>query len=195
MRAALVACVCLLAAACGTTAGPAAAVSPGSPQGSASATRIAQPPVTPPTAPGDTLPAFNCSDAGGGSTGVAGLTAARMAELPGFDRFVLQFDHLVPPYTVKRQANPVFSTGPGGQTVSLSGTAGVLVAVQSATAVGTFTGSTDLTHTEYLVLREARQTQDTGKLVAWGLGLTHAACFRTFILADPARLVVDFSTS
>jgi hypothetical protein len=195
MRAALVACVCLLVAACGTAAAPTAAVSPGGPQGSASATRIAQPPVTPPTAPGDTLPAFRCADGGGGSTGVANVMAARMAELPGFDRFVLQFDRAVPTYTVKRQAKPVFSTGPGGQTVSLSGTAGVLVTVHSATAVGTFTGSTDVTHSEYLVLREARQTQDTGTSISWGLGLAHAGCFRTFVLADPARLVIDFSTS
>ncbi len=118
-----------------------------------------------------------------------------MAELAGFDRFVLQFDHAVPTYTVKRQAKPVFPTSPSGQTISLSGTAGVLVTVHPATGTLTFSGSTDITHTEYLVLREARQTQDTGTSVSWGLGLTHAACFRTFVLADPARLVVDFSTS
>jgi hypothetical protein len=194
MRAALVACLCLAVAACGTTAAPAVAVTPTGTQGSASATRIAQPPVTPPTAPGDSLPAFACSDASGGSTGVANVTAARTAEQPGYDRFVLQFDRPVPSYTVKRQAKPVFSLGGSGQPVTLSGTAGVLVQVHSATGTGTFSGSTDITHTEYLVLREARQTQDFEGYVSWGLGLTHAACFRAFTLADPPRLVVDFTT-
>ncbi len=194
MRTALVACMCLLASACGSTAGPAGAVTTSGAQVTASAPRIAQPPVTPPSAPGNALPAFACSDGGGGTNGVANLTAARMAEQPGFDRFVLQFDQGVPTYTVKRQANPVFPLGASGQSISLSGTAGVLVTVHSATGVGTFVGSTDITHTEFLVLREARQTQDFEGYVSWGLGLTHAACFRTFTLADPARLVVDFST-
>lgn len=193
MRAALVACLCLVVAACGPTAAPAAAVTPGGTQGSASATRIAQPPVTPPTAPGSTLPAFTCSDQSGGSTGVANVTAARMAEQAGFDRFVLQFDRPVPSYTVKRQAKPVFSLGASGQSITLSGTAGVLVQVHSATGAGTFSGSTDITHTEYLVLREARQTQDFEGYFSWGLGLTRAACLRAFTLADPPRLVVDFS--
>ncbi len=194
MRAALAACLCLVVAACGTTAAPAAAVTPGATQQSASAPRIAQPPVTPPSAPGDTLPAFKCSDQGGGSTGVTNVTAARMAEQAGFDRFVLQFDRPVPAYTVKRQAKPVFSLGGSGQPVTLSGTAGVLVQVHSATGTGTFSGSTDITHTEYLVLREARQTQDFEGYVSWGLGLTRAACFRAFTIADPPRLVVDFNT-
>jgi len=195
MRAALVACLSIVVVACGTTQAPSAAVTPSDPQGSASATRIAQPLVTPPTAPGDTLPAFTCADGGGGRTGVANVTAARMAEQPGFDRFVLQFDSLVPTYTVKRQAKPVFPLGASGQTITLSGTAGILVQVHSATGAGTFSGSTDMTHTEFLVLREARQTQDFEGYVSWGLGLTHAACFRTFTLDDPARLVVDFDTS
>ena len=195
MRAALVAWLCLVATACGTAAVPTAAQTPGPPQGSASATRIAQPPVTPPTAPGNSLPAFSCSDSGGGATSVANLTAARLDEQPGFDRFVLQFDLRVPSYTVKRQAKPVFSLGASGTSITLSGTAGVLVRVHSATGNGTFTGPTDITHTEYLVLREARQTEDFEGYLSWGLGLTHAACFRTFTLADPPRLVVDFNTN
>jgi hypothetical protein len=101
----------------------------------------------------------------------------------------------VPTYTVKRQAKPVFPMGGSGQTISLSGTAGLLVRVHSATGAGTFSGATDMTHTEYLVLREARQTEDFEGYLSWGLGLTHAACLRTFTLADPPRLVVDFSTN
>ena len=195
MRSALVACLSIVIAGCGTAAAPAAAVTSTGAQGSASAPRIAPPPVTPPVAPGNDFPAFACSDGGGGSVGVANVTTARMAEQSGFDRFVLQFDLRVPAYTVKRQATTVFKMGASGQTISLSGTAGVLVRVHSATGSGTFTGPTDITHTEYLVLREARQTEDFEGYVSWGLGLTHAACFRTFTLAGPPRLVVDFTTT
>ncbi len=194
MKAALLLSLILLTA-CGTGLAPAAAVSPGPSQGPASAPRIEQPPVTPPTAPGTNLPAFACADTGGGKTGVANVVAARVATQAGYDRFVLQFDAVVPSYTVKRQASPVFASGASGQTLTLSGTSGVLVRVHSATGANTFTGSTDITHGEYPVLKEARQTEDFEGYVSWGLGLSKAACLRTFTLTDPARLVVDFSTS
>ncbi|MEO9048343.1 MAG: hypothetical protein ABI334_01850 [Candidatus Dormiibacterota bacterium] len=195
MRTALLACLIVAVTACGTTVAPATLVSPGASQGPASAPRISPPPVTPPVAPGDTLPAFACADAGGGATGVANVVTARMAEQQGYDRFVLQFDSPVPTYTVKRQATPVFPLGPSGQSITLSGTAGALVRVHSATGANTFSSSTDITHTEYLVLREARQTEDFEGYVSWGLGLTKQACLRTFTLTDPPRLVVDFTTA
>lgn len=148
-------------------------------------------------APGTNLPAFACADGGGGKTGVANVLTARVNDprVSAYDRFVLQFDSAVPTYTVKRQASPVFPFGAGGQTITLSGTSGVLVRVHSATGANTFTGSTDLTHAEYPVLKEARQTEDFEGYVSWGLGLSKAACLRTFTLAGPDRLVVDFSTA
>ncbi len=195
MRAALVLCLSIMVVACGSSVAPAAAVTPGASPGPASGPRIDQPPVTPPAPPGTNLPAFACSDASGGQTGVANVITARVAEQPGYDRFVLQFDSMVPSYTVKRQARPVFPLGASGQTITLSGTSGVAVRVHSATGANTFTGPTDLTHPEYLVLKEARQTEDFEGYVSWGLGLGSAACLRTFTLTDPARLVVDFSTA
>ena len=195
MRAALVLCLTILIAGCGPTAAPTAAVTPGPSQGPASPTRIAQPPVTPPTAPGTNLPAFACADTSGGKTGVANVVTARVVPQAGYDRFVLQFDSLVPSYTVKLQGSPAFPSGASGQTITLSGTSGVLVRVHSATGANTFTGSTDLTHAEYPVLKEARQTEDFEGYVSWGLGLSKAACLRTFTLAGPDRLVVDFSTA
>ena len=149
----------------------------------------------PPSPPGDSLPAFACTNAGGGKTGVANTVTARTAEDPGYDRFVLQFDSTVPTYTVKRQARPVFPAGPSGQTITVTGSFGVLVQVHSATGATTFTGPTDITHPEYMVLREARQTEDFEGYVSWGLGLSQAACMRTFTLNDPPRLVVDFVTT
>lgn len=187
--------VLILVAACGPALAPAAEVTPQASQGPASGPRVEQPPVTPPTAPGTNLPAFACADAGGGKTGVANVVTARVAPQAGYDRFVLEFDSAVPTYTVKRQSSPVFSSGASGQTLTLSGTAGALVRVHSATGANTFTGSTDISHGEYPIIKEARQTEDFEGYVSWGLGLGRAACLRTFTLTDPARLVVDFSTT
>ncbi len=161
----------------------------------ASGPRFSQPPVSPPTPPSTTIPAFACSDSSGGKTGVANVTDARLSQQSSYDRFVLQFDGPVPSYTVKRQDHPTFPMGATGQTITLSGVAGALVTVHSATEANTYTGPTDFTHAEYVVIKEARLTQDFEGSVSWGLGLDHAACMRTFVLTGPSRLVVDFSTA
>jgi hypothetical protein len=185
----------LLVAACGPDLTPNANVSPVETTGTlASAPRISPPPVTPPTPPGSNLPPFACADASGGKTGVANVITARTSEQLGYDRFVLQFDGIVPTYSVKRQPKPLFAMGASGQTVTLSGTAGVLITVHSATGNTTFTGSTDLIHSDFAVIKEARQLQDFEGTVAWGLGISKAACMRVFTLAGPARLVVDLQT-
>ena len=192
MRLAIALAAISLLAACGPEITPSAAVSPGASEATnASGPRISPPPVTPPTAPATSLPDFACADASGGRTGVANTTTARVAEQDGYDRFVLQFDPIVPSYTVKRQAKPVFTAGASGQTVTLSGTTGVLVTVHSATGATTFSRPPDLIHPEFRVLKEARQVQDFEGYVSWGLGLSAPACMRVFTLSDPGRLVVD----
>jgi hypothetical protein len=183
----------VLLTACGPSLTPSAAVNTGSSAGTtASAPRIEAPPVAPPAPPGTNLPEFACADASGGKTGVANFTMARVASQPAYDRFVLQFDPIVPTYTVKRQAKPVFKLAASGQDTTLQGNAGVLVTVHSATGATTFTGSLDIVQPQSKVLVEAKQTQDFEGYVSWGLGLSRAACMRVFTLQDPARLVVDF---
>ena len=144
--------------------------------------------------PPATVAAFKCADASGGSTGSPNLTQVRAAEQIGFDRLVLQFDTRVPGYTVKRQAKPIFKGGASGQAITLSGTAGVLVQIHSASASGTYTGLTDITHSDYQVLVEAMVVEDFEGYLSWGVGLTKPACLRAFTLSDPARLVIDFKT-
>jgi len=185
----------LLPAACGPELTPNASVSPADTAGThASAPRISPPPVTPPSPPGTNIPAFACADFSGGKTGVANVITARTSEQSGYDRFVLQFDGIVPTYSVKRQPKPVFAMGASGQQVSLSGTAGVLITVHSATGNTTFTGSNDIFHSDFAVIKEARQLQDFEGTVAWGLGISKPTCMRVFSLTDPARLVVDLQT-
>jgi hypothetical protein len=177
--------------ACGPVVDPSAALSPGGVGAArASGPRVSAPPVSP-SPPGTNLPAFACADASGGTVGVANAIAARVGEQDGYDRFVLQLDGIVPTYTVKRQARPVFNLGASGQTVTLSGTAGVLVSVFSATGATTFTGERDQVHPEFQSLKEAREVQDFEGHVQWGLGLAKPTCMRVFTLKDPARLVVD----
>ena len=153
---------------------------------------ISPPPVTPPTPPGDNLPAFKCSDLSGGTPNSVNLTAVRVDQQTGYDRFVLQFDSVVPTYTVKRQPRPVFTQSPSGQQVTLSGTAGVTVQVRSVNGHNSYTGQLDFTQVGYPVLKEARQLEDFEGTLIWGLGLGSSACIRVFTLKDPARLVVDF---
>jgi hypothetical protein len=162
------------------------------PDQKASSARITPPPVTPPAPPGTNLPAFRCANAGGGTAGVAGLTGARAAQQIGYERFVLQFDNRVPTYSVKRQAKPVFTSGASGQPITLSGTTGVLVQIHSATAATSYTGPTDILHPDFKVLIEAKVVEDFEGFLSWGLGLGSPACFRTFTLPNPPRLVIDF---
>ena len=131
----------------------------------------------------------------GGTPGRAGVTAVRVGEDPAYDRFVLQFDSTVPAYKVRRQARPVFTQGASGQTITLSGTSGAIIQVHTASQAGSYTGQNDFTQASYRVIKEARLTQDFEGTVSWGLGLGSAACMRVFTLADPARLVVDFSST
>jgi hypothetical protein len=199
VRLALTAFLISILTACGPSLAPSAAASPTVTVGGvtpiASGPRISEPPISPPTPPGTNLPAFACSDATGGKTGVANTITARVGEQPGYDRFVLQMDSIVPSYTVKRQPTAVFTEGGSGQTVQLSGSAGILVTVRSATGASTFTGPRYFVQADYQVLKEARQTQDFEGTVSWGLGLSRAVCMRVFTLNDPARLIVDLQTT
>jgi hypothetical protein len=198
MRTAAVLAICMMLTGCGL-GGPTASATPvagttSNPGQAASAARITPVPGSP-GAPPPALPAFKCADASGGTAGSANVTLVRVNEQAGYDRFVLQFDGRVPAFTVKRQAKSAFTTGGSGQPVLLSGSAGALVQIHSATQAGTYSGPTDLAHPEYAVLVEARLTGDFEGYVSWGLGLSRPACLRAFTLNDPPRLVVDFKTA
>jgi hypothetical protein len=100
----------------------------------------------------------------------------------------------VPSYTAKRQAKPIFKASGSGQSVTLNGASGVLVQIHSATAA-TYSGPTDITHSDFPVLVEAKLVEDFEGYLSWGLGLSKPACLRTFTLSNPARLVIDFKTA
>jgi hypothetical protein len=151
--------------------------------------------VTPPTPPGNIVQPFVCKDVTGGTAGTANVTAIRLDEQQSFDRFVLQFDSQVPVYTIKRQTKATFVQGASGQTLALEGSAGILITLHQTNQSASYSGSTDITHPEFLVLKEARVVQDYEGVVQWGLGLASPTCMRAFTLSDPARLVIDFTTT
>jgi hypothetical protein len=192
-RAALAALTFLLVA-CSAAPAPVASTSQAASQ-SRTGPIISPPPVTPPTAPGDNTTVFACKDTSGGATGTSNVTAVRAGEEASFDRFVLQFDSKVPAYTVKRQAKATFTQGASGQTMTLVGSFGVLITLKATNQSGSYTGPTDITHPEFAILKEARVVQDFEGTVQWGIGLASPVCMRAFTLSDPARLVIDFSTT
>ena len=187
----------LLVSACSTAPSPVASTSQGPASAGRTGPAISPPPVTPPTPPGDLALNFKCQDlSGGSSAGNAHVTDVRVTEEPGFDRFVIQFDGNVPAFTIKRQAKPVFTQGVSGQAITLSGTAGVLVQLHTATTTGSYDGPTDFTQAGFLVLKEARLTQDVNGTVGWGLGLGSSACMRVSMpTISPSRLIIDFATT
>jgi hypothetical protein len=197
MRIAALLGLCVILAACGLSgvlpsSTPLTGATSTPPQ-RASAPRITPPPVSPPQPPAS-VAAFKCADAAGGSAGGASLTGVRTSEQIGFDRLVFQFNSAVPSYLVKRQAKPVFKGAPSGQAITLSGASGVLVSVHTASAAGSYSGPTDIAHSDFHVLVEVKIVEDYEGYLAWGVGLTKPACMRAFTLSDPARLVIDFMT-
>jgi len=195
VRAVALAALSFVLLGCNATSSTTAAVSTDTASPARTEPVISPPPVAPPTPPGTNLPAFACRDASGGSAGIVGVTAVRVDEATGYDRFVMQFDSQVPAFTVKRQAKPVFTQGGSGQTITLSGTSGVLVTVHSASQSATYSGPTDFTQAGFPVLKEARLTEDFEGTVSWGLGMGSPACMRVFTLVGPSRLVIDFATT
>jgi hypothetical protein len=79
--------------------------------------------------------------------------------------------------------------------MTLIGSAGVLITLKQTNQGGTYTGPTDVTQPGFTILKEARVVQDFEGTVQWGIGLASPVCMRAFTLSEPARLVIDFSTT
>jgi hypothetical protein len=156
-----------------------------------------RPPVASPL-PTEELAVFQCTDqAGNGWPGTGmpqSITDVRTARQNGYDRFVVQFSGAVPAYRVRQQAGNIVTLDPSGMTVKLDGGAALIVSLNPASAYGSYSGSKDIKRGDG-TLREARQLGDFEAVNTWGLGLSKAACFRTFTLGSPARLVIDVQSA
>lgn len=197
MRAAALTALAVVLVACSTSPAPTAATSQGPATNGRTGPLISAPPITPPSPPGDNTQLFTCTDASGGTAGTSAFTDIRVTHEPGFDRFVIQFDGVyVPAFAVKRQAKPVFTDSGSGQSITLSGTSGVLVQLKSTSQASGYSGPTDFTQAGFPILKEARLTDASEGVVQWALGLGTAACMRVFTATTPpARLIIDFATA
>jgi hypothetical protein len=172
-----------------------------SPSTAASANPSASPSAPPSASPTSTagLPAFTCSSSGSiidfAQPPPVGLVdAVRAGTHPGYDRLTIEFQSGHPTgLGAEEQAGATFTQGASGQKVTLDGSAGILVTIQHADEHTDYSGPIDL-KPAYSALREARQVQDFEGTVQWGLGLSKSACYRTFFLENPTRLVIDIQT-
>jgi len=169
----------------GNTIGPGAGASP-------------TPSATVAPTPDSNLPAFVC----GTSTSLvpktastppplAYVSAVRTGTHPGYDRLTIEFvGGQWSSIDVSPQSGTTFTNSPMGDQVTLSGKNGILVIIHGADMHTSYAGPGDV-KTGYATLVEVRGLEDFEGVVQLGMGVSGGACYRAFILTDPARLVID----
>jgi hypothetical protein len=150
-------------------------------------------PATGPT-PTPTVPFVCTSSSPINSTGapaVVFIDSLQTSTHSGYDQLVIGFQNGQPgSIELRPQSGTNFTLGASGQPVTLAGKSALLVVILGADLHTDYTGSTDI-QPGYPALVEVRQIEDFEGVVQLGLGLTGAACYRTAILANPDRLVID----
>ena len=165
-----------------TTPTPSATASAtASPSGAPSASPSASP--TPPSG-------FGLGSISGGSVSTADVTAVRVGNQSGYDRFIIEFSGGVPNYSVTPQSNATFTRSPKGDQVTLAGTSGVLIVVHNVTNWTSYSGPASF-QPGYRYLRQALQVENYEGYQQWALGVQGTAYVRVMTLGSPARLVVD----
>jgi hypothetical protein len=154
------------------------------------------PTASPPATGG--LPPFTCTSftyTGLVSGPPALIDRVQTGAHSGYDRLTVEFKDTGPGgIEIRPQAGTQFTQGASGQTVTLAGKSGILVVIQGADLHTDYSGSTDI-KTGYPDLVEVRQVEDFEGTVQLALGVSGAGCYRTFIMTNPTRLVVDVPTS
>jgi hypothetical protein len=142
----------------------------------------------------DSLGAFTCADRAGGSASAAGsVYDIRVAHHDGYDRLVIGFPttNSMPQYQLNRQATAHFVRDPSGQSVTLSGAAGIRVVLRNADIVS---GAPSDLKPNLPKIREVAQIGNFERVVSYGVGLSTPACIRVLELSGPTRLVIDVQT-
>jgi hypothetical protein len=207
----------ILLAACGTPARdrPAGPLAIGGPirtdRPTASAPSQSAAPSVAPTAtpapsrtPGPTgQPTQSCAESavGSGSVSQAQIVSVRVGTHEAYDRVVFEFSGRlgpagVPPFEIER-AVPPFYQDPSGLPMTVAGDPVLRITLRGGTKVSpegemTYTGSRDFSLT-FPILRQLKESGDFEAVSTWYAGLNDASCVRAYVLANPARLVIDFS--
>jgi hypothetical protein len=123
------------------------------------------------------------------------IDAVRTGAHSGYDRLTIELRTRQPDsIKLQPQTGTSFTRDGIGDTVTLAGNDGLLVSMFSADAHTAYSGSRDI-KTGYAGLLEVRVVGDYEGYVHLALGLSRPACYRTVILTNPARLVIDIQTS
>jgi hypothetical protein len=131
------------------------------------------------------------------------LNVIRVAEQPGYERVVFEFDGLAPAYDV--QYVDQVREDPSGKCVPLDGNAFLLVVMPGGTLDTAFQESNPADARSYpgpqrirpdlRQVKEIAAVGDFEAVLSFGIGVDHMAPFRVLRLADPDRIVVDFATT
>lgn len=123
---------------------------------------------------------------------LAYVSGVRTGVHAGHDLVTIQFTSERPAgTTISAQFGTTFALGSGGKVVSVEGTYGALVAMQTADGHTHYSGPSDIKPGDRTI-RELRKIRDDGGLMEWAIGLSQVPCFRAAYLDHPARLVIDF---
>jgi hypothetical protein len=135
---------------------------------------------------------------------IALLEQITLGKHDGFDRVVFRFRNGVPGYRVEYVEPPLREDG-SGNVVEIDGEAFVVVRMEPASGFDLTTGEGELVYTGprrisgedagLRVVRELVRTGDFEAVLSWAVGLEERVGFRVMTLQNPARLVVDFSTT
>ena len=131
------------------------------------------------------------------------LTHIRVAEQPGYERIVFEFDGLAPAYDVS-YVDEVHQD-PSGAVVPLDGNAYLLLRMPGGTLDTTFQESNPAEartypgpqriHPDLRQVQEVAVVGDFEAVLSFGIGIDQQAPFRVLRLADPGRIAVDVETT
>src|SRR5256885_3285996 len=169
-------------------------------------TPVAQIPAASPTpsqteelaaAPVASVTPFKCSASTLSATGapaVAAIDAVRTGSHPGYDRLVVQFSGRQPgSIELRPQATSNFLGSPRGDTITLAGGHGLVALVRGAGMPTAYSGARAF-KTRHPGLRETRVIEDFEGQAMFGLWVPGSNCYRSLLLGNPVRLVVDIQT-
>ncbi|MCA0331829.1 MAG: hypothetical protein LCI03_18290 [Actinobacteria bacterium] len=197
--AATVAIVALLAASCSSPV-PSPSPSPTSPTPSVSSSEPAPTSSTPTPEPSLSGAATTPVVRPPGDGGFGLLVGVRLASHPGYDRFVLEFDAVVPGYRVEYTDGPVIED-PSGDTMTVAGDHVLTIRVEPSSRfdlIGRpdtqlYDGPTRIASGGGAV-REAVLVGDFEGVLRWVLGVDGEQPFVVTELSSPPRLVVDVAS-
>lgn len=141
---------------------------------------------------------------GTGSGGTMLLTDVRIGRPGCFERIVFEFRQAegsggTPAFGVRYENEPFHEDG-SGKVVLVQGNDFLIVRVEPASGADlsaegngapTYTGSATLTPTGLPHVRQARRIGDYEGVITWVVGLDSRRPFKAYVLASPARLVID----